>query len=79
MSAAPPRDTTLVKPTCEFHAQSRMAPQIAPDCDTSASLPGCAGVRANVALRPQSVRITPRQFGPSSRTPPRLAAASVSS
>ena len=78
-SIAPPSETTLVKPTSALAAQSRIAPQIAPDCDTRARLPERAGVRAKVAFSPQSVRITPRQFGPSTRTRPRFAAASTRS
>ena len=77
-SAAAPRDTTLLKPTPEGFAQSRIAVQIAPDCDTSASLPGSAGTGENVAFSPASVRISPRQFGPSRRRPCRRAAASAS-
>jgi hypothetical protein len=77
-SAAPPSDTTLVKPTPAACAQSSSAPQMAPDCDTSAKLPGRAAVRANVASRPTSVRIAPRQLGPRMRTPWRRAAASIS-
>jgi hypothetical protein len=51
----------------------------APDCDTSATLPGRADVRANVAFRPSDGRIRPRQFGPISRTPWRRATSSISS
>ena len=76
-SAAPPRETTLEKPRSALTAQSRIAPQIAPDCETSASLPGRAGVRAKVASSPLSVRMRPMQFGPSRRTPPRRAALSI--
>ena len=42
-SIAPPSETTLVNPTSALAAQSRIAPQIAPDCETTARLPGRAG------------------------------------
>ena len=51
----------------------------APDCETRPRRPGRAGVRAKVALSPASVRMSPRQFGPRIRTPPRFAAASIAS
>ena len=50
----------------------------APDCDTRPRPPSRAGVRAKVALSPTSVRISPREFGPSTRTPWRFAAATSS-
>ena len=52
----------------------------APDCDAKAT-PPCAGAReANVALRQTSgaVLITPKQFGPTTRIPPRWARSSSS-
>ena len=53
MSADPPSEITLEKPMPFGRAQSSIAVQIAPDCDTSASDPALALPRPNVALRPR--------------------------
>ena len=45
-----PSDTTEENPTALLLAQSRMDAVNAPDCDTSASEPGCANGPAALAL-----------------------------
>ena len=65
----PPSDVTVEKPICIGPAKSSIAVQTAPDCATSASLPGSAIGAQNVALSPMSVRTTPNAPGPSSRMP----------
>ncbi len=68
MSRDPPSDTTLENPTLLGRAQSSMAVQTAPDCDTSPSEPASALPLANVAFSPRSGRMMPRQLGPTTRT-----------
>ena len=56
-----------------------MRVQIAPDCDTKASLPGSAPTWLRLALSPVCGTSTPRLPGPSSRMPRRRAASSAAS
>ena len=64
-----PVETTAEKPISFISAQSRMAVQMAPDCETSARLPGFATLWPKVMLRFLSGRIRPRQLGPIKRIP----------
>ena len=57
--------------------RSGRAMQTAPDWDTSPREPACAAPRAKVALRPNSGRMMPRQFGPRTRIRWRRALASI--
>jgi len=68
-SAMEPRDTMELKPTFSRSAQSRTAVTRAPDWLTNATRPRGAMAAANVALRPVTGLITPRQLGPMSRMP----------
>ena len=70
-------DMTLENPTSLVCAQSRIAVHKAPDCDTKARLPILALPWLNVALRPISGRITPKQLGPIKRMLWRLAFSST--
>ena len=54
-------------------AQSSMAVQIAPDCDTSARSPSSVAPWLKVALSPIDGRWMPRQLGPMKRMPCRFA------
>ena len=72
-----PTETKALKPTISFKLQSRTAVQRAPLWLMKPTEPGRAMVVANVALRPESGLITPRQLGPTTRT--LLACASASS
>ena len=75
---APPSESTDEKPMCIGAAKSSMAVHTAPDWDTSARRPGNVGVVPNVALRPMSVRMTPKAPGPTTRIFRFLAAAETS-
>jgi hypothetical protein len=68
-SAIDPSETIVLKPTCSRRLQSRMAVMSAPLCPTNATRPRRAIVVANVAFRPDTGLMTPRQFGPMSRMP----------
>ncbi len=73
-----PVEITLEKPTALTRAQSRMAVHSAPDCEMSPIDPGRALPALNVPLKRMSVRMTPRQFGPTKRRLKRRALVSTS-
>ena len=68
-----PRLMNLEKPMFSPRAQSRMAVHSAPDCEKKAMLPAGGVPAAKVALSPVPVLLRPRQLGPSSAMPWRLA------
>jgi hypothetical protein len=80
MSALFPNDTKLDTPVPVRAADSRIATPTAPDCDAIASPPAGGNDGANVALSRTagSVLTTPRQFGPTSRSPRALASRTIS-
>ena len=73
-SAPMPVEITVENPTWRPRAQSSIALQSAPDCETSASLPVRAWSGPHAALSPVSVLTRPRLLGPTNRTPWRRAA-----
>ena len=66
-------ETNAEKPTFSCKLQSSTAVHNAPDWLIKPTLPRRAMVVANVALRPDTGLITPRQFGPMRRMLPRRA------
>ena len=72
-SSIEPMDMNALKPTFSCKLQSSTAVQSAPLWLRKPTLPGRAMVVANVAFRPVNGHMTPRQFGPMTRMPPRRA------
>ena len=66
-SAIDPSETMELKPTFSRRLQSRMAVMSAPLWPTKATRPRPAIVDANVAFRPDTGLMTPRQLGPMRR------------
>ena len=71
MSALLPMEMALDTPSSRSSAMSIMAVHSAPDWEKMAMLPAWGMRRENEAFMRMAVLITPRQLGPSSRTPPR--------
>ena len=65
------------KPICSACAQSTMDVASAPDCVMNATCPSSGIDRPKLALMPRLGTISPRQFGPSTRIPSKLAARSA--
>jgi hypothetical protein len=72
-----PSETKVLKPTCSRRLQSSTAVHSAPLWLRKATRPGIAIALAKVALSPPCGDITPRQFGPISRSRPRRASSST--
>ena len=63
-----PSERKYEKPICCVAAQSRMAVQSAPDCDSNATRPTAGIPLAKLALSFACGTIAPRQLGPITRT-----------
>jgi hypothetical protein len=72
-----PSETKCENPIPRAFAQSSVAVQNPPDCDTNASVPALISVCANVAFSPMPGTSIPTQFGPSSRSVCGRAASSI--
>ena len=69
MSEPLPNDTTFEKRTPRSLSPVTMSPAFAPDCEITNTSPGSRGKRSSKEMR-SSGTYSPRQFGPSTRTPP---------
>ncbi len=76
-SSIEPIETNALKPTLTRRLQSRIAVHRAPLWLRNPTVPRRAIPAANVALRPTTGFITPRQLGPISRIRPRRACSST--
>ncbi len=83
MSHSLPTDTILENPIPRAAARENSAPIMLPLWLISASLPGSSGSASMAAFSVSGTRLatltTPRQFGPSSRSPPARATATIAS
>ncbi len=64
-----PMETKQEKPISSSRAQSRIDAQTAPDWETNATRPSLGIAAAKLALRRLRGKMTPRQFGPTTRSP----------